>query len=108
MWLPTLRHGVTTASRAGVSLSRCCLLPRRQAFTDSDNAGCMNAARFSKKTLTSLLAVMLSGVLLMIATPGCNRVSEARVAVRSKKQPRAEMKLNDSDHDGIPDGAELS
>ena len=55
---------------------------------------------------------MLSGLLLIllliIATSGCNRVSEARVAARSKKQPRAEMKLNDSDHDGIPDGAELS
>ena len=72
----------------------------------------MNAARLSNKALTLPTAVMLLSLplilLLIIATSGCNRVSEARIASRSKKQPRAEMKLNDSDHDGIPDGAELS
>ncbi len=112
MWLPTLAHGVTTASHTGVSLPRCCLLPRRQDFISGDNAGCMNAGRTTHRTLTSPTTVTLLSLLLIllviIATSGCNRVSEARIAARSKKQLRPEMKLNDSDHDGIPDGAELS
>jgi uncharacterized protein YfaT (DUF1175 family) len=66
----------------------------------------MNAERFSRKTFIALLLAALAGVSLIIFTSGCNRVSEARVPAR-KKQPRAEMKLNDSDRDGIPDGAEL-
>jgi len=66
----------------------------------------MNAARIAQKLLASPLPVILACLLLILLNSGCNRSSEASLA--PKKQPRAETKLNDSDRDGIPDGAELA
>ena len=65
----------------------------------------MNAACLTKRLLVSPLPVFLACLVLTLSITGCNRVSEARIS--AKKQPRIDTKLNDSDRDGIPDGAEL-
>ena len=62
-------------------------------------------ARLAKKIIESPVPVILACLALALSCSGCNRVSEARVPI--KKQPRVETKRNDTDHDGIPDGAEL-
>lgn len=66
----------------------------------------MNAARLTKRVLASPIPVILACIALALSCSGCNRTSEARVV--PKKQPPVETKLNDSDRDGIPDGAELA
>lgn len=52
------------------------------------------------------MPVILACLALALSCSGCNRTSEASIS--PKKPSRVEAKLNDSDRDGIPDGAELA
>jgi uncharacterized protein YfaT (DUF1175 family) len=67
----------------------------------------MDVKRIKAVSLTSCSLLVLL-LLVALSGAGCGRVSEARTAAVKKPRPRAELKLNDSDRDGIPDGAELS
>ena len=68
----------------------------------------MDIKRIKAVSLSSSALVALLLLTAALAGAGCNRVSEAQPPSKKKPRARAEVRLSDSDRDGIPDGAELS
>lgn len=69
----------------------------------------MNVACLTKRVLAPKLAIALACLPFIFLSAGCGRVSDAQDSAHAKKaQPRPVAKLDDADHDGIPNGAELS
>jgi uncharacterized protein len=67
----------------------------------------MIEAHLAKRLISSPMMLILVCLSLAFLNSGCNQASDAQFAAAKKKQPKIETKLNDSDRDGIPDGAEL-